>query len=77
MNTVLSMLQPGESCTVLKVGVSGALGRRLRDFGLISGTKVVCCYQSPDTSVAAYEVRGSVLALRRKDLTLIRVHRNG
>lgn len=59
--------------TVAAIDTSGTLKMRLRDFGLIPGTKVCRRYCSPGGSVAAIEMRGSVLALRSRDLHQIRV----
>lgn len=46
---------------------------RLRDFGLVPGTRVCRRYCSPGGDVTAVELRGSVLALRTRDLGGIRV----
>lgn len=69
----LSRLEPGQRATIEEIMIPEALERRLRDFGLVKGTGVVCRYVSPDKALAALELRGTVLALRRKDLTGIRV----
>ena len=49
------------------------LQQRLRDFGLVPGTRVRSRYASPAGDVVAIELRGSVLALRKHDLHRIRV----
>ena len=49
------------------------LQHRLRDFGLVPGTKVICRYRSPDGKVTALAFRGMVLAMRTRDLEKIRV----
>lgn len=58
---------------VVQIGTSEALAARLRDFGLIPGTKVCRRYCSPGKDVTAIELRGSVLALRTRDLRRILV----
>lgn len=57
------------------VGIDTAkhLQQRLRDFGLVPGTRVRPRYASPAGDVVAIELRGSVLALRKQDLNRIRV----
>lgn len=47
--------------------------RRLRDLGLVKGTKVKCVLKSPLGDPAAYRVRGSVVAIRKEDASLIGV----
>lgn len=58
---------------VIAIDTSAQLQQRLRDFGLVPGTKVRCRYASPAGDVLAVELRGSVVALRRRDAQRIRV----
>lgn len=73
METSLDLLKPGVRGTVLTVNTHPQLRRRLRDFGLVPGTVVKCCYRCPWGSVTALSLRGSVLAMRTADLKKIRV----
>lgn len=73
METSLDLLRPGVTAVVLKVDTEEALRRRLRDFGLVPGTRVRCRYRCPWGTVMALELRGSVLALRSADIKRIRV----
>ena len=41
--------------------------RRLRDIGLIEGTKVKCVLKSPAGDPTAYQIRGALIALRSED----------
>lgn len=59
--------------SVVSIDTSCDLRARLRDFGLVPGTKVRRRYCSPGGDVTAIELRGSVLALRSRDLHGIRV----
>lgn len=59
---------------VVEVDTTAQLRQRLRDFGLVPGTQVCRRFSSPAGDVAAIELRGSVLALRKQDLHRIRVH---
>lgn len=54
---------------VTKICVPEGLRRRLEDFGFIRGTIVRCCYRSPGGHATALSLRGSVLALRTRDLS--------
>lgn len=56
---------------VMHVDTRPQLRQRLRDFGLVPGTRVCRRYSSPGGHVVAIELRGSVLALRKNDLHCI------
>ena len=66
----LNQLKPGEEAVV--TSISGE-NRRLRDLGLIEGTKVKCVKKSPLGDPAAYKIRGAVIAIRREDAADIKV----
>lgn len=71
MEITLDRLRPGMGATVVQIGTKDVLRRRLKDFGFVPGTLVCCCYRSPHADVSAISFRGSVLALRRRDLARI------
>jgi len=73
METGLDCVRPGVAAVVTQVNVDPVLGQRLKAFGLVPGTRVCCRYRCPWGHVTALELRGSVLALRTKDLRKIRV----
>lgn len=73
METGLDQLRPGAVAVVTEINTDPVLKRRLRNFGLIPGTTVRCCYRCPWGQLTALELRGSVLALRTRDLRKIRV----
>lgn len=73
MQTTLDRVHPGVTATVRSVETENALTRRLADFGLVAGTRVSCRYRSPYADVTAIALRGSVIALRTRDLAAIRV----
>ena len=60
----LNKLKEGEEGVIAE---EGRENRRLRDLGLITGTKVKCLYRSPLKDPTAYEIRGAVVALREED----------
>lgn len=66
----LNQLKPGEEAVV--TSISGE-NRRLRDLGLIEGTKVKCVLKSPLGDPAAYKIRGAVVAIRRENAADIKV----
>ena len=65
--TKLSDLHVSQSGVVESLNVSGSLRRRLRDIGLIGGTRVECVLVSPSKDPKAYNIRGAVIALRNED----------
>ncbi len=58
---------------VSRIDTTSQLRKRLQDFGLVPRTRVRCRYKSPDGDVLAIELRGSVLALRKRDAHRIQV----
>lgn len=75
MVTNLRCIRPGERAVVVEIDTEELLKKRLRDFGLIPGTTVRCGYRSPEGKVTALEFRGTVIAMRTRDLEKIRVER--
>lgn len=73
METSLDQIRTGVRAVVTKIEVKAELARRLRDFGLVPGTLVCCRYRSPGGQVTALELRGTVVALRTRDLKRIEV----
>lgn len=69
----LDRVRCGQWGCVTYVDTQPQLRRRLRDFGLVPGTRVRKRYATPGGHVVAIELRGSVLALRRNDLHCIQV----
>jgi len=69
----LADLKEGESAYIKEINISGAMRRRLRDLGLITGTRVKCSFKSPCGDPVAYIIRGAVIALRSEDSRRISV----
>ena len=72
MEIDLDALPVPKEASVIRINVPEGLERRLRDFGLIPGTSVRCLYRSPQGDVTALGLRGTVIALRTRDLKGIR-----
>lgn len=68
-------LRPGQQATVRAMSLTGGMRRRLRDIGLIEGTRLECLGVSPGGDPKAYLVRGAVIALRSADSGKIIVDR--
>lgn len=60
----LNELKIGEEA-VVKEMIAG--NRRLKDIGLIDGTKIKCVLKSPLGDPVAYKFRGAVIAIRNED----------
>ena len=73
MQTNLNELRLGRQAVVETIEAEPVLRQRLRDFGLVPGTRICCRYRTPCGSVTAVAFRGSVVALRTRDLKKIRV----
>ncbi len=73
----LDELETGECGFIVKLSNEDSMRRRLMDIGLVEETRVVCVGQSPAGDPKAYQIRGSVMALRRTDgqkITVRRLH---
>ena len=73
MDLSLDRVCMGAWACVTGIDTAQPLRERLRDFGLVPGTRVRRKYASPGGDVMAIELRGSVLALRTRDCCRIRV----
>ena len=73
METQLAQVKLNVPTQVLYIKEDGDFQKRLRDFGLVPGTEVVCRYRSPGGFVTALEFRDTVIALRKSDLKKIQV----
>jgi ferrous iron transport protein A len=67
----LAEMKVGQKARVLHLMVEGLTRRRLLDLGLLPGTEVRALMKSPLGSPIAYEIRGSMLALRSDDASKI------
>ncbi len=52
---------------------NGNMRRRLLDLGLVKGTKIVPVFKSPSGDPIAYEIRKTLIALRKEDSSLISI----
>ena len=67
----LADLKVGQRARVVQLMVEGLARRRLLDLGLLPGTEVRALMKSPLGSPIAYDIRGSMLALRLEDASKI------
>jgi len=71
--TTLNHLKLGKTAEVTKLFFNGTERRRFLDLGLIKGTKITPVLKSPSGDPTAYELRGSIVAIRKEDTEKIEV----
>lgn len=67
----LNNLKLNETGYVKNLRCNDSVKRRLLDLGLINGTKITPLYISPSGDPTAFEIRGSIIAIRVEDTSLI------
>lgn len=73
----LRSMQCNESGTILAVNASGELGRRIRDMGLVPGTKITVIGRAPLKDPVALRLRDFTLTLRNNEADMILVETDG
>jgi ferrous iron transport protein A len=63
----LRVLKPGERAVITKVTIGGELGRRIRDMGLVPGTRIQVLGRAPLKDPVEVKVRGYNLTLRNNE----------
>lgn len=71
MEITLDRLRLGTWAVVTHIDTDPTLRCRLQSYGMVPGTQVYCRYRSPEGSVTALGFRGSVVALRTRDMKKI------
>lgn len=69
----LNDLPLNTECYIENLFAKDNLKRRMLDLGLIKGTKIKPVFISPSGDPTAYEVRGSLIAIRKNDAKLIKI----
>lgn len=54
-----------------ELNCNGNIKRRLLDLGLVKGTKITPVFKNPSGDPTAYEIRKTLIALRKEDSKLI------
>ncbi|MCO8194315.1 FeoA family protein [Anaerofustis sp. NSJ-163] len=70
----LTNVKIGQTKKVKKICANKDDKRRFLDLGLINGTKIKPVFVSPLNDPVAYEIRGSIIALRKEDSDKIYVY---
>lgn len=61
----------GQAAVISAVATTEEMQRRLLDLGMTEGCHVLCLFCAPSGNPRAYQVRGSVLAIRNSDAAKI------
>ena len=69
----LASLPAGSSADVAGIAPECRIKRRLADLGFCRGETVTCMFVSPLGDPAAYQIRGTLIALRRSDAASVAV----
>jgi len=66
-------MKKGQSGTISQVKATGELGRRIREMGLIPGSRVTICGRAPLQDPVALRVLNTTLTLRNNEADHIQV----
>ena len=69
----IRQMQKNQTGTISAIKVSGELGRRIRDMGLVPGTAIKIQGRAPLYDPVALKVRGGTLTLRNNEADHIEV----
>lgn len=75
MNCILlNELPINHTAKIENLNCHGNIRRRLLDLGIIKGSKITPVLKSPSGDPTAFEIRGSIIALRKEITELIEVN---
>jgi len=69
----LRQMKKGQSGAIHQVKATGELGRRIREMGLIPGSRVTICGRAPLRDPVALRVLNTTLTLRNNEAEYIQV----
>ncbi len=70
---VLRRMAKNQSGTIVKIKVAGELGQRIREMGLVPGTRITIQGRAPLNDPVALRVMGGTLTLRNNEADHIEV----
>lgn len=73
MITTLNKLPLNTTAKILDINCSSNIKRRLLDLGFIKNTNITPILKSPSGDPVAFEIRGSIIAIRKEDTQLINI----
>lgn len=72
-NMLLSQLPLNQKAHIKTLNCKGSIRRRFLDLGIVQGTKIIPLLKSPSGDPTAFEIRGSIIALRKEMTEMIEV----
>ena len=69
----LNQLPLNENGIIHEIKCEGNIKRRLLDLGLVKGTNIIPVLVSPSKDPRAFQVRGTIIAIRKEDAEKIKV----
>jgi len=76
MRISMRNMHDNQTGTIASIKVSGELGRRMRDMGLVPGTEIKVQGRAPLYDPVALRIRGATLTLRNNEADYIEVEIN-
>lgn len=73
----LNQLNPGEKAVIINVSDTLSTSRRLAELGFLPETKITCVLSKRKGETSAYDLRGTMIALRKEDSSRIFVKKTG
>ncbi len=67
----LSEVKINKPCKILEIHCKEDIKRRLLDLGMIKGTRITPVLISPSGDPKAFDIRGTLIAIREDDTKLI------
>lgn len=60
---------------ICDINCSEDIKKRLLDLGLVNNTCIIPILKSPSNGIKAFDIRGSLIAIRDEDSSLINIYR--
>ena len=69
----LNEMEINKTCKIVRINRKDDIKRRLLDLGMIKGTKITPVLISPSGDPKAFDIRGTLIAIREDDTKLIEI----
>ena len=69
----LNELQLNQKGNIIEINCEENIKRRLLDLGLVKGTEIIPVLVSPSKDPRAFQVRGSIIAIRKEQAKNIKI----
>ena len=69
----LNEMEINKTCKIVRINCKDDIKRRLLDLGMIKGTKITPVLISPSGDPKAFDIRGTLIAIREDDTKLIEI----